>query len=172
MKTLLAPLAALVLIGMLCAPAMAQHPYANMREFFQTHPNDAAALQANPSLIDNPQWVRNHPQLHEFLQSHPNARVDFKSNPYGFMNREEGRRGGGNAYVNTENFMRNHPEVERQLQANPALADNPNYVRNHPGLQEFLANHPQARRDLRNHPYATMNRAERHPNNRTEWNGH
>ena len=43
----------------------------------------------NPSLIDNQQWVDQHPALHEYLKTHPYVRREFKSHPYNFMHRAE-----------------------------------------------------------------------------------
>jgi hypothetical protein len=53
-------------------------------------------------------------------------------------------------------YLDEHPEVARQLGANPALIDNPRYLANHPGLREYLGNHPYVRSELKDHPYRFM----------------
>ncbi len=50
-----------------------------------------------------------------------------------------------------EGYVDQHPKVARQLEVNPALIDNRQYVEQHPGLDEYLENHPKVRRDLREH---------------------
>ena len=52
--------------------------------------------------------------------------------------------------------MDSHPEVAQQLERNPRLVDNREYLENHPELREYLHNHPTVRRDWRSHPYRYM----------------
>jgi hypothetical protein len=42
--------------------------------FMANHPNVARQLRDNPSLINDPEFVRKHPNLHEYLRDHPDAR--------------------------------------------------------------------------------------------------
>jgi len=53
-------------------------------------------------------------------------------------------------------YLDEHPEVAHQLGANPSLADNPQFLANHPGLDQYLSNHPEVRQDLLQHPYHFM----------------
>ena len=48
-----------------------------------------ADLTKNPSLIDDPSYLNNHPHLKEFLEQHPNTRAQLKQHPKMFMNREQ-----------------------------------------------------------------------------------
>jgi len=57
--------------------------------FFASHPNVMRALEKDPTLIDNQQWVAQHPALHEYLKTHPYIRHEFKSHPYDFMHEAE-----------------------------------------------------------------------------------
>jgi hypothetical protein len=57
--------------------------------FFDSHPNVARALEKDPALIDNQQFVDSHPALHEYLKTHPYVRKEFKEHPYNFMHRAE-----------------------------------------------------------------------------------
>jgi hypothetical protein len=92
-------LSAALLAGALAAPAFAQenpntpygqnHPYAeHFDNYFDAHPDVSQALNKNPRLIDNPQFIANHPGMREYLQKHPEAREAFRRHPGRFMNRE------------------------------------------------------------------------------------
>ena len=65
------------------------HPLANTDRYLDQHPEVAQQLKANPQLVDNRQYVQNHPGLHEFLENHPDARAQWRSHPYKFMRRED-----------------------------------------------------------------------------------
>jgi len=64
------------------------HPLASTDRYMDSHPEVAQQLVKNPRLVDNPQFVQNHPGLHEYLQTHRVARAEWKSHPYKYMNRE------------------------------------------------------------------------------------
>jgi hypothetical protein len=59
-------------------------------------------------------------------------------------------------------YLDEHPEVAHQLGGNPSLADNPRFLANHPGLDQYLSKHPEVRRDLQQHPYRFMSDEWRH----------
>ncbi len=50
-----------------------------------------------------------------------------------------------------------HPDVAHQLAANPLLADNPQFLATHPGLDGYLSQHPEVRPELQQHPERFMN---------------
>ena len=60
-----------------------------------------------------------------------------------------------------DRFLDQHPQIERDLRANPGLVDDRAYLAAHPELRDYLHNHPAVRQDLRQHPRQFMNR-ERH----------
>src|SRR5947209_1237389 len=138
-------------------PDITRQELANFDRFLDTHPEIAKQLQANPSLINNPEWVENHPDLRAFLASHPGVREEIQETPRFFMQREqrfennENRPGNPNPDItrqelaNFDRFLDTHPEVAKQLQANPSLINNPEWVENHPDLRAFLASHPGVR---------------------------
>jgi len=49
------------------APAFAQTAQQDLQQYLNSHPE----LQANPSLMNNPTYRSNHPDLNHFLQTHP-----------------------------------------------------------------------------------------------------
>jgi hypothetical protein len=138
------------------APAIAQmtpHAVGKMDNYLDSHPGVARQLQANPSLIDNKNFVANHPGLHEFLENHPNVREQWKASAA-----RSGYHGPYAAYghhetATTDEYLDHHPEVARDLKNNPGLIDNQQYVDSHPGLHEFLHTHPNIRHNFKEHPY-------------------
>jgi len=145
----------------------------NMDAFMDAHPEIAEQLKKDPSLVDNKQFVANHPALQQFLANHPGVREEYKENPNAFMNREErfdqreDRRFSGDRDVtrgelrNMDVFMDAHPEIAEQLKKDPSLVDNKQFVAGHPALQQFLANHPGVREEYKENPNAFMHQEQR-----------
>src|SRR5579885_3294890 len=115
-----------------------------------------------------------------FLDSHPGVREELLENPRAFLRRERQfeRRGGDitrGELRNFDEYLDRHPEVARDLRRDPSLVNNPDYLKNHPGLREFLENHPGVREELRENPRAFMQRErkyERRENRRGEGRRH
>ena len=94
MKRGMAIFAAASLTLAMTGPVMAQQPthgaVANADySFFDSHSKVARALEKDPTLIDNQQFVDSHPSLHKYLEAHPEIRHEFKEHPYKFMHRSE-----------------------------------------------------------------------------------
>ena len=148
---------------------MNQNELARFDQFLDGHRNIAEELRRNPSLADNQQYVQSHPELQSFLQENPNVRQQLQQNPNDFMQRED-------RYDNRENvrnmnqgelarfdqFLDRHREVAEQLRRNPSLADNQQYVQNHPELQSFLQENPGIRQQLQQNPNDFMQREGRY----------
>jgi hypothetical protein len=66
-------------------------------------------------------------------------------------------------------YLDEHPEVAQQLGRDPRLADNPQFLATHPGLDGYLSDHPEVRDDLLHHPDRFMAR-ERYYETHGEWN--
>jgi zona occludens toxin (predicted ATPase) len=136
----------------------------NMDQFLDTHPEIAEQLRKDPSLINNRDFVQNHPQLQQFLQQHPGVSQEFKENPNAFMGRERGfeaREERGTMRVelsNMDQFLDTHAEIAEQLQKNPSLINNRDFVQNHPELQQFLQQHPGVSQEFKENPNAFMAR--------------
>jgi hypothetical protein len=147
---------------------------ADMDRFLDSHREIAEQLRKDPSLINNRQWVENHPALQEYLQSHPEVREELKANPSAFMEREErydrrqDDRGDRDVtrgeLASMDRFLDSHREIAEQLRKDPSLIDNRQWVANHPALQDYLQSHPEVRAEFRENPNAFM-RAE----NRYDW---
>jgi len=144
---------------------------ANMDRFMDSHPEIAEQLKKDPSLVDNKEFVQNHPALQEFLANHPGVREEYKENPNAFMHqeerfdRQEDNRGDRDVtrgeLANMDRFMDAHPEIAEQLRRDPSLVDNKEFAQNHPALQEFLNTHPGVREEYKENPNAFMHQEER-----------
>jgi len=88
-KSTLTVLSAMIFAGAMAAPAIAGHPYRNTDAFMSSNPAIASELQQNPKLIDDPAYVKSHPQLHKFLKHHPEARAEFRAHPEHFVHKED-----------------------------------------------------------------------------------
>jgi hypothetical protein len=145
---------------------------ANMDHFMDSHPEIAEQLRKNPSLVNNKEFVEDHPALQQFLTAHPGVREEIRENPNAFMHqeqrfdRQEDRRNGDNdirrwELANMDQFMDSHPEIAEQLRKNPSLVNNKEFVENHPAFQEFLENHPDVREEYKENPVAFMQQEQR-----------
>ena len=106
------------------------------------NPNFAERYRRNPSII-NDNLNREEPEIAEFLRTNPEVRSYVESNAgrYGRYDRDDDLR----ADAGLDGFMASHPNVARQLHDNPSLINNPDFVKAHPNLHEYLRNHPEAR---------------------------
>jgi len=123
-------------------------------------------LQKNPSLINDPTYLSQHPQLATYLKNHPNVAEEFKENPAAFEAREtkyQDNRGIASGELRNfdSDYLRSHPDVAAALQSNPKLIDNPQFLSAHPELQTYLTQHPDVRQEVESHPsrFASRERA-------------
>lgn len=61
----------------------------NQDEFLDSHQNIDNDLRKDPRLIDNKDYVRNHPELQTYLHDHPNIRHEWREHPRNEMHRDE-----------------------------------------------------------------------------------
>ncbi len=62
---------------------------ARFDQFLDSHREDADQLRKTPSLIDDPQYLQNHPELNAYLQDHPNVKQEISQRPDTFMRLED-----------------------------------------------------------------------------------
>jgi hypothetical protein len=143
-----------------------------MDRFMDSHPEIAEQLQKDPSLIKNKEFVENHPSLHEFLQTHPEVREEARENPNAFMRQErrfDRREDSHNRETSFHDrdrdpasfgqFLGGHAAVAQQLSKDPSLANNKEFLANHPDLQDYLKSHPGVKDDLARNPQAAITSA-------------
>jgi len=143
-----------------------------MDQFLDSHPEVEEQLRRDPSLINNAEFVKNHPALQEFLQQHSGVREEFTENPQAFMHQER-------RYEHQEErlqlgrmdqFLDSHREIEEQLQKDPSLINNKQFIASHPALQEFLQKHSEISAEFKQDPQAFMRREERFDRHEDRWN--
>jgi hypothetical protein len=153
----------------------------NFDRFLDSHPETAQQLRRDPSLIDNTQYMKDHPELQTYLQDHPAVRQQIKDNPDAFMRAEDrydraedsrshdldrnedgARDRERSELASFTEFLDNHRETGEQLRRNPSLADNQQFLKDHPALQSYLQDHPAVREQLRQDPNAFMQREARY----------
>jgi hypothetical protein len=153
-----------------------------MDRFMDGHPEIAEQLRKNPSLVNNREFVENHPALQEYLQSHPEVREEFKEKPNAFIRQENrydrreddrdrghgistadrgdrnrmGDPDGRGELTSFGQFLGGHSTVAEQLSKDPSLANNKEYLANHPELGEYLKAHPAVTQQLSENPQAVM----------------
>jgi hypothetical protein len=151
----------------------------DMDRFLDSHPEVAEQLRKDPSLIDNREWVANHPALQEYLQKHPEVAEAFRAHPDAFMRDEErydrhdgdhsrdrdrdARMSGGDRdernrgeLTSFGQFLGGHASVAAELSRDPTLANNKEYLASHPELDEYLKAHPTMSQQLAENPQAVM----------------
>jgi hypothetical protein len=143
---------------------------ATMGRFLDSHPEIAEQLRKDPSLVDNKEFMQSHPALQQFLAEHPEVREQYKENPNAFMrdeerfDRREDRGRGSNVtrgeMASFNEFLEGHGNIAGELSKNPALANNQEYLENHPELKDYLQTHPQVHEELSANPQAFLQSAE------------
>jgi hypothetical protein len=143
---------------------------ASFNRFLDSHREIGEQLRKDPNLIDNRDFVRNHPALQDYLRDHPGVREAIRQNPDAFMHaedrfdRRDDRRGDINRaeLANFDRFLDGHPEIADQLRKDPSLMDNREFVQNHPALQAYLQDNPGIRDAVRQNPDAFMHAEDRY----------
>jgi phage-related protein len=145
---------------------------ANMDHFLDSHPEIAERLHKDPSLINNKQFVESHTALQQFLADHPGVREEYKENPNAFMSQEQrfDRREDFNTHRDRDvtggelssfnEFMEGHSSIAGELSKNPSLANNQEYLENHPALKDYLKAHPQVHEELSENPQTFLQSAQ------------
>ena len=107
------------------------------------NPNFAERYRDNPNIINNGNLRSEEPEIAEFLRTNPEVRpyLDSYASRSDRGDRDEDFRGDSGL----SSFMNNHPNLARKLRDNPSLMNDPEFVRNHPGLHQYLEAHPDAR---------------------------
>ena len=57
-------------------------------QYLDKHPRVARELNRNPRLVDNPGYMRKHPQLAHYFKNHPAIRQNLRQHPVAFRNHE------------------------------------------------------------------------------------
>ncbi|MGA8508817.1 MAG: hypothetical protein WB762_24685, partial [Candidatus Sulfotelmatobacter sp.] len=144
---------------------------ASFDNFLDSHPEVAEQVRKDPSLVDNQEFVQQHPELQQYLQQHPEIREEIRQNPNAFMRAEDRfdrREDQGrdrdvtrSELASMDRFLDNHPEIAEQLRKDPSLVDDKPFEKSHPALEQFLADHPGVREEYKENPNAFMRAEDR-----------
>jgi phage-related protein len=172
-------------------PDLTNQEVATMDGFLDRHQDVAKSLEKKPELINDRGYLKRHKDLDEFLSEHPAVREEVRENPSYFVHREnqfEARnmerdvpdrdrdrasrdrdretRDIDNDLSKKElqdmdRFLDKHKKIEKDLQRNPSLANDRDYLKHHKSLTAFLSKNPQVGEELRENPSRFMRQEER-----------
>lgn len=153
--------------------------------FLDRHREISEQLHKNPSLANDPQFLKDHPALGEYLQAHRGVREEIRENPNVFVQAEnrfdrreddlDRRNGDRDAsrdidrgvsdrdrgdrrditrgeLQSFDSFLDRHREISERLHKNPSLANDPQFLKDHPALGEYLQAHQGVRAEIRENP--------------------
>ena len=130
--------------------------------FLVQHPLIEARLRANPGLIYNLAFQKNHPQLIDYLSAHPRIRDELAAQPRWFIHRELVRQAAvrisPSQVSELDRLLDQHPNMEHLLVQHPQLIRSAEFLQNHPELKGFIANHPGIDRAAESKPGRLMRR--------------
>jgi hypothetical protein len=128
---------------------------ASFDQFLDKHHEVAEQVRKDPSLLDNQQFLKEHPALQTYLQDHKGVREEVQENPSAFMRQEnrydrnEAERGDPDAaHRHFGEFLGQHMDISRDLDKDASVVKKDEYVHNHPELQSYLNAHPEVRQGL------------------------
>jgi len=152
-------------------PGISRTELGRLDLFLDSHPDVAQALDANPSLATNRDFLTSHPAWRSFLEDHAGIRDGLIANPSGLMQNEAKfdaleakstlppravKESMTDQFGSFDKFLDQHPAIAKQLEANPSLIRQKDYVADHPELEAFLKNKPTLRDNLVDNPNAFM----------------
>jgi hypothetical protein len=144
---------------------------ASFDQFLDSHRETAEQLRKDPSLVNDLEFLKNHPALQTYLQQHPQVREEIKESPETFMRKENrfdrpeyshDRDTTRRESANFDQFLDSHRETADQLRKDPSLVNNEQFVKSHPDLQAYLQQHPEVRENFKENPNAFMHQEARY----------
>lgn len=129
--------------------------------FLDDHPEIGEQIRRDHSLAVNQGFIDSHPELKGFYQANPNVRDRVRQDPDAFMQQEDrfarvDNRGNGDFnrdhLASFHSFLGGHSDVAQDMSHDPMLVKNPEYVQNHPELNNYLKANPGVRDDLMQNP--------------------
>ena len=153
---------------------------ADFNRFLDDHREIAEQVRKDPSLIDNREFVQNHPALDTFLHDNPGVREDLRQDPNAFMHQEDRLNAAENhdyrdamhdRMADFSGFLGDHRDIARDLDRDPAAVKNREFVQNRPDLDTYLNAHPDVRSDLMANPQDFVRGARQMSNNSSGGSG-
>lgn len=122
--------------------------------FLDQHPAIEARLRENAELLNDPVFLKNHPQLTTYLANHPKVKDALASRPRWFLHRELTRPTPAPTPANPkqvadfDKLLDQHPDIARQLAQHPQLLRQPQFLNSHPALREYVSKNPEIIRPI------------------------
>lgn len=135
---------------------------ADFGRFLGNHREIAEQVRRNPSLVENREFVQNHPALQSYLQNNPEVRDQIRQDPNGFMRDENrsdrfdaGRTGNPNRdhMASFGEFLGRHERIHQDVSKDPTLVKNREYLDGHRDLDAYLNQHPDVKQDWASNPH-------------------
>jgi len=114
--------------------------------FLDHHPLLEDKIRRNSPLIANPAFLKKNPELRDFLKANPKVAEGLKVYPRYFLNRGLLRQASAPVSFKElgafKDLFQQQPKLELALTAAPELIRDPEYLKSHPALHDFLVGHP------------------------------
>jgi hypothetical protein len=152
-----------------------QRDVANFDRFLDGHREISEQVRKDPSLLDNPEFVRNHPALESYFRDNPGVRDEIRQDPRAFMHQEDAfdrdtnmrDRDRDPRHDHMEDFggfLHDHSDIRRDLARDPSRVKDHDYVQNHTELDAYLNAHPDVRAELMANPQGFVHGAQQYQN--------
>lgn len=147
--------------------------YPELQSYLQQHPAVREEVNENPSRFMYQEHQYDQREADRLGQDNRDADRDRDVARDRDMNqprndRDSGRGSGRDSDVNRrelanfDQFLDSHREISEQVQKNPSLVKNQQFLQNHPALQTYLQQHPVVRQQLDQNPNAFMHQEDRY----------
>ena len=144
---------------------------ASFDRFLDGHREIAEQVRKDPSLLDNRNFVQNHPALQTYIQDNPGVRDQLRQDPNAFMRQEDAYDRDSNGrdrdpmhdhMADFGGFLHSHSDVQKDLSRDPSVVKNHDYVQNHAELDAYLNAHPDMRTELMANPQSFVRGAQQY----------
>jgi hypothetical protein len=114
--------------------------------FLDHHPLLEDDLRLTPKLVTESEFLRSNPELREFLLGNPAAVSALALEPRHFLRRALMLQASApirwTEIAQLDPLFDQQPELERELERRPELIHDPEFLRSHGKLRDFLVQHP------------------------------
>lgn len=142
-------------------PRIAEADRRSFEEYLDSHWQIAEQLYENPDLINDSTFVRKNLSLRRWLVTHPAAARIIRADPHAVLWRDREDRGDEAETLDElsdrdlqswEGFLDANDTIARELDRNPELLNDSNYVRRNTELDDWLYEHREAARIIKANP--------------------
>jgi hypothetical protein len=141
---------------------------ARFDQFLDSHREVADQLRKTPSLVNDPQFLQNHPELNTYLQDHPSVKQQISERPDTFMSledryshdrnlRDRDAGGQGNNADRRDDANRDAGGQQDADRRGDANRGSDAVQRNYASLDEFLNGHREIAEQIRKDPSLVNN---------------